>query len=73
VRRWVSWYRWTTLAMFAHAFLTIATAIEHSAHPVPDGLIELSINEFRRLFDALLLGSQHTASTLVAVAGDPCD
>jgi SRSO17 transposase len=28
VRRWVSWHRWTTLAMLAHAFLAVATAIE---------------------------------------------
>jgi SRSO17 transposase len=23
VRRWRSWYRWTTLAMLAHAFLVV--------------------------------------------------
>src|SRR4029079_19637640 len=28
VRRWRSWYRWTTLAMLAHAFLAVATAIQ---------------------------------------------
>jgi hypothetical protein len=43
--------------MLAHAF-RIATAIGHNAHPAPDGLIELTINEFRGLFDALLLASQ---------------
>ena len=31
VRRWDSWYRWTTLAMLALAFLTIAAATEHAA------------------------------------------
>ena len=33
VRRWASWYRWTTLAMLALAFLTIAAATEHTRHP----------------------------------------
>ena len=31
VRRWASWYRWTTLAMLACAFLTITAAAEHTA------------------------------------------
>ena len=31
VRRWDSWYRWTTLAMLALAFLTIAAATEHAS------------------------------------------
>ena len=43
---------WTTLAMLAHAFLAVATAIERGHTPTPDGLIELTVNEFRRLFDA---------------------
>jgi SRSO17 transposase len=55
VRRWTSWHRWTTLAMLAHAFLAVATAIERDHQPAPAGLIELTVNEFRRLFDALLL------------------
>jgi SRSO17 transposase len=33
VRRWDSWYRWTTLAMLALAFLTIAAATEHTTPP----------------------------------------
>src|ERR1700691_5427318 len=33
VRRWDSWYRWTTLAMLATAFLTIAAATEHARRP----------------------------------------
>ena len=33
VRRWTSWYRWTTLAMLACAFLTIAAATEHTRGP----------------------------------------
>jgi SRSO17 transposase len=66
VRRWRSWYRWTTLAMLAHAFLAVATATERDTHPTPTGLITLTVNEFRRLFDALLLVTDHTITTLLA-------
>ncbi len=66
VRRWTSWHRWTTLAMLAHAFLAVATAIERDHTPAPAGLIELTVNEFRRLFDALLLSTKHTIDTLLA-------
>jgi SRSO17 transposase len=66
VRRWKSWYRWTTLAMLAHAFLAVATATERDTVPTPVGLITLTINEFRRLFDALLLVTNHTVATLLA-------
>jgi hypothetical protein len=66
VRRWTSWHRWTTLAMLAHAFLAVATAIERDHAPAPTGLIELTVNEFRRLFDALLLGAKHSIDTLLA-------
>jgi SRSO17 transposase len=66
VRRWTSWHRWTTLAMLAHAFLAVATATERDHAPAPDGLIELTVNEFRRLFDALLLGAKHTIDTMLA-------
>ncbi|MFC8278458.1 IS701 family transposase, partial [Streptomyces sp. NPDC057271] len=45
VRRWVSWHRWVTLAMLAHAFLTVVRADEHARHPKPDGLIPLTCNE----------------------------
>jgi SRSO17 transposase len=55
VRRWTSWHRWTTLAMLAHAFLTISAATERSLHTAPAGLIPLTVNEFRKLFEALLL------------------
>ena len=48
VRRWNSWHRWTTLAMLAHAFLAVATAIERDTAPTPTGLITLTVNEFRR-------------------------
>jgi SRSO17 transposase len=66
VRRWRSWHRWTTLAMLAHAFLAVATAAEREAQPTPAGLITLTVNEFRRLFDALLLVTQHTVTALLA-------
>jgi SRSO17 transposase len=66
VRRWTSWHRWTTLAMLAHAFLAVATAAERDTHPTPTGLIALTVNEFRRLFDALLLVTRHTITSLLA-------
>jgi hypothetical protein len=52
--------------MLAHAFLAVATAIERDAVPAPTGLIALTVNEFRRLFDALLLATRHTIATLLA-------
>ena len=66
VRRWRSWHRWTTLAMLAHAFLAVATAIERNIAPTPTGLISLTVNEFRRLFDALLLVTHRTLTSLLA-------
>ena len=66
VRRWTSWHRWTTLAMLAHAFLAVATAIERDTQPTPADLIMLTVNEFRRLFDALLLITKHTVTSLLA-------
>ena len=66
VRRWKSWYRWTTLAMLAHAFLAVATATERDTQPTPTGLITLTVNEFRRLFDALLLVTHRSLESLLA-------
>jgi SRSO17 transposase len=54
VRRWDSWYRWTTLAMLALAFLTIAAAAEH-ASPPPADQIPLTRNEIAALFSALII------------------
>jgi hypothetical protein len=48
VRRWISWYRWVTLAMLAAAFLTI-TAAGHASHPPPGGQVPLTRNEIARL------------------------
>jgi SRSO17 transposase len=66
VRRWTSWHRWTTLAMLAHAFLAVTTAAERTHNPAPAGLIKLTVNEFRRLFDGLLLNTTRTMSKLLA-------
>ena len=53
VRTWKSWYRWTTLAMLAHAFLTAVTVSEHARpHPEP-GLIPLTLAEVQRLMTRL--------------------
>ena len=52
--------------MLAHAFLAVATAIERDTAPTPTGLIALTVNEFRRLFDALLLTAKHTLNSLLA-------
>jgi SRSO17 transposase len=65
VRRWTSWHRWTTLAMLAHAFLAVATATERDTTTTPAGLIMLTVKEFRRLFDALLLTTSHTITSLL--------
>jgi len=54
VRRWRSWYRWTTLAMLAHAFLVVLAATSRTRHPPPAGLISLTCNEVQHLFAALL-------------------
>jgi SRSO17 transposase len=56
VRRWGSWYRWTTLAMLALAFLTITTAAEHADHPPPAGQIPMTRNEIAALFGTLVIG-----------------
>ena len=55
VRRWTSWYRWTTLAMLAAAFLTIAAATEHASRPTPADQIPLTRNEIAGLFSALII------------------
>ena len=55
VRRWDSWYRWTTLAMLALAFLTITAATEHAHCPPPDDQIPLTRNEIAALFSTLII------------------
>lgn len=56
VRTWTSWHRWTVLCMLAMAFLAVVTAIERDRTPTPDGMIRYTLNEIRRLFDALTVG-----------------
>lgn len=51
VRAWTSWYRWTTLAMLAHAFLAAVTASEH--HRDEPGLTPLTLAEVQRLMTRL--------------------
>ena len=62
VRRWDSWYRWTTLAMLALAFLTVTAAAER-ASPPPDDQIPLTRNEIAALFSTLVIkpapGTRH--------------
>jgi SRSO17 transposase len=55
VRRWTSWYRYTTLAMLAHALLAVIAAREHDL-PVSTNrtLIPLTVNEIRYLFAKLI-------------------
>ena len=54
VRRWRSWYRWTTLAMLAHAFLVVAAGTERARHPPPSGLTPLTCNEVQHLLATLV-------------------
>ncbi len=66
VRRWTSWHRWVTLAMLAHAFLVVATAAQRRADTTATTLIALTVNEFRRLFEALLLRPLHALADVLA-------
>lgn len=66
VRRWTSWHRWVTLAMLAHAFLAVTTAAEHTTEKTTPGLYPLTVNEFRRLFEALLLQPLHATTAVLA-------
>jgi len=65
VRRWCSWHRWSTLAMLAMAFLAVTTADERDRHPAPAGLVPISLNELRRLFDALVIGTTATIADVL--------
>jgi len=65
VRRWNSWHRWVTLSMLAMAFLAVTTAAQNEQAPAPHGLIPLTLNEFRRLFDALVLGATATNESIL--------
>lgn len=65
VRTWTSWHRWTILVMLAHAFLAVTTTAQRVLEASEPTLIRLSINEFRRLFIALVLTPLHTSSRLL--------
>ena len=54
VRRWISWHRWTVLAMLVHAFLSVMTAKQPPPEPDTD-LIPLTRNEIRHLYVAMLI------------------
>jgi SRSO17 transposase len=60
VRRWRSWYRYTTLAMLAHAILAVIAAREREC-PIGERphLIPLSVNEIRHLFAKLITNTVH--------------
>lgn len=61
VRRWDSWYRYTTLVMLAHAVLTVIAARERTRFPPGNQpLIPLTVNEIRRLFARLIANTAHT-------------
>lgn len=62
VRRYLSWTRWVTLAMLAHAFLAVVRADAHASNPAPDGLVPLSRNEIQRLFITLVVRPAHDAA-----------
>jgi len=59
VRRWHSWHRHATLAMAALAVLTICVADSRkqneSDDPGRQSMIELTVNEIRRLINALII------------------
>jgi hypothetical protein len=63
VRRWDSWYRYTTLVMLAHAVLTVIAAWERD-RPRPDDqpLIPLTVKEIRHLFAKLINNTIYTTS-----------
>jgi SRSO17 transposase len=54
VRRWISWRRWTLLAMIAHALLAVLAA-GHAQRPRAADMIGLTCNEIRRLFTVLIV------------------
>jgi SRSO17 transposase len=61
VRRWRSWYRYTTLVMLAHAILAVIAVHERERQDrdTPE-LIPLSVNEIRHLFAKLITNTVRT-------------
>jgi SRSO17 transposase len=63
VRKWRSWYRYTTLVMLAHALLSVIAAHERSHRAgARDDLIPLTVNEIRHLFAKLITKTTRTIS-----------
>lgn len=62
-RRWKAWHRWTTLVIAAHAFLAAATATSTTS---PNGLIDITINELRRLFHAMIIEPARRTTDVIA-------
>lgn len=61
VRRWNSWYRYTTLVILAHAILTVIATRERTRRsPTEPQLIPLTVNEIRHLFAKLVANTAHT-------------
>ena len=60
VRRWVSWQRWTVLAMLAYAFLAVLAATEHGRQPPPAGMIPLTCSEIHHLLNVLATPPIHS-------------
>lgn len=65
VRRWRSWYRWTTLVLLAHALLAITTAVART-QPAPAGLIPLTLPEIARLLYAVINSSPEQIAHILA-------
>jgi SRSO17 transposase len=56
VRTWASWHRWSTAALTAYAFLTVAAMLEHRAtDDDPVDLVPISIPELHHLLAATVL------------------
>ena len=66
VRRWDSWYRYTTLVLLAHAILTVIAARERTRPPADPELIPLTVNEIRRLFAKLVTNTVHAIGHCLA-------
>ncbi|MEU6643406.1 hypothetical protein ABZ863_12745 [Saccharomonospora sp. NPDC046836] len=55
VCRWLSWHRWTVLAMLEYAFLTVVAATERARGPASTDSIPLICNEIQHLFATLAI------------------
>ncbi len=51
--------------MLAMAFLAVTAADERDQNPTPPGLVPMSLNELRRLFDALSIAATATTETIL--------